>query len=70
MHWFQTCITEAKAVGARAMEGRALLGLGKTMAAMDQPDQAAEILNESIAILTRINAPYYLREAQSAIDSL
>jgi hypothetical protein len=57
-------------VGARAMEGRALLGLGKTMAAMDQPDQAAEILNESIAILTRINAPYYLREAQSAIDSL
>jgi len=70
MHWFQTCIAEAKAVGARAMEGRALLGLGKTMAAMDQPAQAAEILNESIAILTRINAPYYLREAQSAIDSL
>jgi hypothetical protein len=37
IHWFQTCESDARDMGAGALEGQALLGLGKTLAIMASP---------------------------------
>jgi class 3 adenylate cyclase/tetratricopeptide (TPR) repeat protein len=68
--WLQTCLAEARAMGARAIEGQALLGLGKALAATGKPDQAGEILNRSMDVLAEVGALHHLEEAQAAIASL
>ncbi len=70
IQWFQTCITEAADMGATAMEGKALLGLGRTFALLGQPDQAKEVLSQSIDLLDRASATVLLKNARDLLASL
>jgi class 3 adenylate cyclase/tetratricopeptide (TPR) repeat protein len=70
IRWFQTCVSDARDMGARALEGQALLGLGKALAIMDKPEQAVEILNQSVDVFTKAKATFHLKQAKAAIESL
>ncbi len=70
IHWFQTCISEAKEMGAHAMEGQALKGLGNFHAVMGDVHQARPILIESVEKLKKISATRHLKEAEALIASL
>jgi class 3 adenylate cyclase/tetratricopeptide (TPR) repeat protein len=70
IHWFQTCVSDARDMAAGALEGQALLGLGKALAIMDKPDQAVEILNRSIDIFTKAKATFYLKQAEAVVESI
>lgn len=70
IQWFQTCVSEAKEMGAVAMEGQALLGLAEALAAMNQPEQAGELLNQSIEILDQVNASHHLKQAKALASRL
>lgn len=68
--WFQTCISEAREMGAHAMEGQALLGLGNALAVLGKPDQARKTLNQSVEILGKAKASSHLQQARALIESL
>ena len=68
--WFQTCISEAREMGAHAMEGQALLGLGNALAVLGKPDQARKTLNQSVEILDKAKASSHLQQARALIESL
>ena len=70
IHWFQTCVSEARDMGAAAMEGQALLGLGKALAMMDQSDQALDSLKQSMDVFVELQATSHLELAKAAIDGL
>lgn len=70
LQWFQTCIAEARTMGARVMEGQALLGLGKILALLGEHQQAAQALAQSIDILEKTDASHYLEQARVALESL
>ncbi len=70
IHWFQTCIAEAKEMGAHAMEGQAMMGLGSVHAIMGAVDQARAILIECIEKLKDVNATHHLKEAETLLESL
>ncbi len=70
IQWFQNCITEAADMGASAMEGQALLGLGRTFGLLGQPDQAREVLSQSIDLLDRASATVHLKNARDLLASL
>jgi tetratricopeptide (TPR) repeat protein len=66
LHWFQICIAEAGDMGATAMEGQALLGMGEVLAMMGKKKQAAATLDQSIQILERAKAGHHLKRARTA----
>jgi class 3 adenylate cyclase/tetratricopeptide (TPR) repeat protein len=68
--WFQTCIAEAEEMGAKAMQGQALLGLGNLLAAMGYPDQARKALYQSHDLLERSRADTYLQRADALLESI
>ena len=68
--WFQTCIGEATKMGAVAMEGQALLALGKTFILMGRPVQARDALTQSIISLEQVHATTYLNQAREQLASL
>lgn len=70
VQWFQTCVREARDMGAKAMEGQALLGLGQVLAAMDEPARARERLNQSLDVLDQANASHHLEQARASLESL
>jgi hypothetical protein len=57
-------------MGAVAMEGQALLGLGKALAMQAQPEQAVSILNQSVDVFEKVQATSHLEQAKTAIDAL
>jgi class 3 adenylate cyclase/tetratricopeptide (TPR) repeat protein len=69
IQWFQTCVTEAREMGAQAMEGQALLGLGQALAVLGEPERAIRRLNQSIDILDQANASHHLEQAKAMIES-
>jgi hypothetical protein len=68
--WFQTTLSQARELGAAALEGQAMLGLGQAWAMMNRSDQAADMLNLSIDIFSRLNATSHLEQARTVIESL
>jgi class 3 adenylate cyclase/tetratricopeptide (TPR) repeat protein len=70
INWFQTCISEARKMGAHAMEGQALMGLGSAHIVMEEVDQAKAILIDSIEKLYKINATHHLKAAMALLESL
>ncbi len=68
--WFQTCIAEAEHMGANALQGQGLLGLGNLLAAMGQPDQARGTLYRSKDLLERSRADAFLVKADALLESL
>ncbi|BBO89764.1 AAA family ATPase [Desulfosarcina ovata] len=70
LHWYRTCISEAREMGALAMEGLSLLGLGKTLSIMEQPDQAAKLLEESMECLSKTGATVHLEAARAFAQTL
>jgi hypothetical protein len=69
IQWFQTCVTEAREMGAQAMEGQALLGLGQALAALGEPARAIRLLNQSVEILDQANASHHLEQAKASIEA-
>lgn len=57
-------------MGARAIEGQALLELGNALVLLGETAQASASLRQSIAILTRCGASGHLEQAQRSLDSL
>lgn len=70
IQWFQTCISEAKEMGALAMQGQALMGLGNAYIELGKIDRARQCLTESIDILEKVNASHYLLGARGMLESL
>lgn len=70
MYWFQTCISEARDMGAHAMEGQALLGLGQILAMMGKADQAAKVLKQSVDIFLKADASHHLEQARATLESV
>jgi class 3 adenylate cyclase/tetratricopeptide (TPR) repeat protein len=70
VHWFQTCVSQSRDMGARVMEGQALMGLGKALTMMDKADQAKKTLHESLDILSKANAAHHLQEAREALEAI
>jgi tetratricopeptide (TPR) repeat protein len=70
IHWFQTCIAEAREMGALAMEGQALAGLGTALAAMGDRDRAQRMLSRSVDVLTTVKATHHLEQARVSLASL
>ncbi|MGD9365961.1 MAG: adenylate/guanylate cyclase domain-containing protein [Desulfobacteraceae bacterium] len=70
IQWFQTCLSESKETGAHGIEGQSLMGLGNAYAALGEPDRARQCLEESIAILDRINASHHLQQAKAMMKTL
>jgi class 3 adenylate cyclase/tetratricopeptide (TPR) repeat protein len=68
--WFQTCIAEAEDMGANAMQGQALFGLGNLLAATGKPDQARKALYQSHGFLERSRADVYLERANALLESI
>lgn len=57
-------------MGAVALEGQALLGLGKALAMMNQSGQAADILQQSMDVFASIQATSHLERVKAAIKAL
>jgi tetratricopeptide (TPR) repeat protein len=70
LQWFQTCITEAEDMGANAMQGQALFGLGNLLAAMGKPDQARKALYQSHDLLERSRSGTYLEKTNALLESI
>jgi class 3 adenylate cyclase/tetratricopeptide (TPR) repeat protein len=70
VHWFQTSIKDARKLGAEAMEGQALLGLGPVLALLGDTREAQKTIKQSIEVFEKINATHYLKQAELAIKAL
>lgn len=70
LRWFQTCISEAREMGARTMEGRSLMGLGDLYAVMGEKDKAKKVLTRSIELFEQTGESRYLEEARTSIERL
>ncbi len=70
LRWFQSTVSEAREMGAKAMEGQALLGLGHALALLGEPDQARSNLIQCIEILNKINATSHLQHAKTILETL
>lgn len=68
--WFQSCIADAKDMGADALHGRALLGLGHVWTVLGKSDEARLALTQSMGFLERSNAEEYLEQARALIGSM
>ena len=70
LHWYQYCVSAAREMGARTMEGQALMGLGSTQALMGQRREAVEVLNRSVRVLQASGSSHHLEEARAALAAL
>lgn len=68
--WFQTSIAEAEDMGANAIQGQALFGLGNLLAAMGKPDQARKAVYQSHDLLKRSRADAYLERTNALLESI
>jgi class 3 adenylate cyclase/tetratricopeptide (TPR) repeat protein len=68
--WFRSCITDANDMGASAMHGQALLGLGHTWIILGKPDEARQALTQCMRLLEQSNAEEYLKQAKTLIGSI
>jgi tetratricopeptide (TPR) repeat protein len=68
--WYHTCIAEAEDMGAGAMHGRMLLGLGNLLVAMGKPDQARRVLGQSKNFLEQSRADVYLEKTEALLESI
>ena len=68
--WYERCVSEAGEMGARSMEGQALLGLGNALALLGQRDRAGQMLNRSIRLLDQARASHHLKQAQASLETL
>jgi hypothetical protein len=57
-------------MGAVAMEGQALMGLGNALALQGEPDRARQCLRDSIDILEKVNATHHLQQAKGLMATL
>ena len=67
---FQTCISQADAMGAQSIKGQCLLGIGQTYAALGKTSLATEALSSSITILEQIKATHHLNQARTILKSI
>ncbi len=70
IHWFQTCVSAARDMGAVVLEGQALLGAGTVLAMMNRSESAVDILNQSVDVFARVQATVHMAQAKAAIDAL
>ena len=70
LHWYEHCVSEAREMGARAMEGQALMGLGNTLALMGQHEEAVQMLNQSVRVLQQTGSSHHLQEARASLEAL
>ena len=70
IQWFQSCISEARDMGARAMEGQAMLGLGSAYDTLGDAGQAKNSIAKSIEILQQVKASHHLAEARNLMAAL
>ena len=68
--WYRTCVADAEDMGAQAMHGQSLLGLGQVLADLGQSNQAREVLARSIDLLESTGAGLHLKKAKTLIDSI
>jgi class 3 adenylate cyclase/tetratricopeptide (TPR) repeat protein len=68
--WYHTCIAEAETLGAVAMQGRMLLGLGNLLVTMGKPEQARRALGQSKNFLEQSRADVYLEKAEVLLESI
>ena len=70
LRWYQTCVNEAREIGAFGMEGLSLLGWGKALIALDRPEQATENVRASIDCLAKAGATGHLEEARAVMEAI
>ena len=64
--WLDACASEAGEMGARVMQGQALLEWAQVLTMMNEPDQAAPRLRQSIEIFRANGARRHLERALAA----
>ena len=67
---FQTVIDEAADMGAVALHGRALSGMGSVLASSGRREQARQALARSIELLETIHADGHLMQARKLLETL
>jgi hypothetical protein len=70
IRWFQACLSEAREMGARAMEGQILMGLGNALAMLDERDQAQTLLRQSVEVLEKVAANQHLEQAKASLKAV
>ena len=67
---FQFVADEAAEMGAAALHGRALFGLGEVMASLGRREEAKRTIIQSIELLEQVNATGYLASARKRLDTV
>ena len=70
IRWFQTCLSEAREMGALAMEGQVLMGLGNALTMLDERDQAQTLLQQSVDVLENVGADHHLEQAKASLKAV
>ncbi len=70
VHWYRNSIDQASHIGAAAVHGQAMSGLAYIQTLMGRRDQARQSLEQSIALLERIEATDHLEAARAQLAAL
>jgi class 3 adenylate cyclase/tetratricopeptide (TPR) repeat protein len=67
---FQTVVEGAADMGALAVHGRALFGLGEVLASLGRREEARQAATRSIELMERVNATEHLIQARKRLETL
>jgi class 3 adenylate cyclase/tetratricopeptide (TPR) repeat protein len=70
IQWFQAAIDESAAMGAVALHGRAMFGLGEVLASLGRREEARQAMARSIELLEQVNATDHLIKARNRLAAL
>ena len=67
---FQSVVDEAADMGAVAVHGQAMTGLGAVWASLGRREQARQALERGVELLEQVHATAYLSEARKRLAAL
>jgi tetratricopeptide (TPR) repeat protein len=67
---FRTVADEAADIGAAALHGRALFGLGDVLASLGRQEEAKQAIARSIELLETIHADGHLMKARKLLETI